>query len=112
MFVHAFFSKILQFLTSKGLTQHRRNVNPYRPGIDFSRQILTSKVDPRTESVKMFIMAVDPYHETFIIIKKCKQPFGLYGFYKYMSVVSVAEDGFGLIYLVCLETTRHKLLFF
>ena len=38
-------------------------VNPYSAGIDFSRQNLTSsssKVDPGTVSVKIFILAVDP----------------------------------------------------
>ena len=35
-------------------------INPYSAGIDFSRQILTTKVDPRTVRVKIFIMAVDP----------------------------------------------------
>ena len=34
--------------------------NPYSSGIDFSRQILTTKVDPRAARVKMFVMAVDP----------------------------------------------------
>ena len=36
------------------------NLNPYSAGIDFSRQILTSKVDPRTVRVQIFILAVDP----------------------------------------------------
>ena len=36
--------------------------NPYSAGIDFRRQILTSKIDPHTVKVKIFIMAVDPYH--------------------------------------------------
>ena len=26
------------------------------------RQILTTKIDPRTVRVKLFVMAVDPYH--------------------------------------------------
>ena len=34
-------------------------LNPYSAGIDFSR-ILTTKVDPRTVRVKIFIIAVDP----------------------------------------------------
>ena len=34
--------------------------NPYSAGIDFSRQILTSKVDPRTVRVKVPLLAVDP----------------------------------------------------
>ena len=29
-------------------------------GIDFRHQILTSKVDPRAERFKIFLMAVDP----------------------------------------------------
>ena len=37
-----------------------KKVNPYSTGIDFRRQNLTSKVDPRTERVKIFLMAVDP----------------------------------------------------
>ena len=35
-------------------------LNPYSAGIDFSRQILTTKVYPCTVRVKLFIMAVDP----------------------------------------------------
>ena len=38
--------------------------NPYSAGIDFRRQNLTPKVDPRTVRVAsslIFIMAVDPY---------------------------------------------------
>ena len=34
--------------------------NPFSAGIDFRRQILTSKVGLRTERVMFFIMAVDP----------------------------------------------------
>ena len=34
--------------------------NPYSAGIDFSRQILTTEVDPRTVKLKTFIMSVDP----------------------------------------------------
>ena len=34
-------------------------VNSFSGGIDFRRQILTFKVDPRTEKVTIFIMAVD-----------------------------------------------------
>ena len=37
-------------------------INPYSAGIDFSRQILTTKVDPRTVRVNIFIMVVDPEH--------------------------------------------------
>ena len=33
---------------------------PYSAGINFSRQILTSKIDPRTVRVNIFLMAVDP----------------------------------------------------
>ena len=40
------------------------SVNPYSAGIDFShqnlRQILTTKVDPRTVRVEIFLMAIDP----------------------------------------------------
>ena len=32
-------------------------INPYSVGIDFRRQILTSKVDPRTVSVNILILA-------------------------------------------------------
>ena len=32
----------------------------YSAGIDFRRQIPTSKVDPRAVRTKIFIMAVDP----------------------------------------------------
>ena len=35
-------------------------VNPYSAGIDFSRQNLTSIVDPRTVRINIFLMAVDP----------------------------------------------------
>ena len=37
-----------------------KHFNSYIAGIDIRRQILTSKVDPRTVRVKIFIMAVDP----------------------------------------------------
>ena len=40
------------------------NIFPYRAGIDFRRQILTSKVDLRTVRVKIFLIAVDPSFET------------------------------------------------
>ena len=33
--------------------------NPLSAGTDFSRQNLTSKVDPRTVKIKIFIMAID-----------------------------------------------------
>ena len=36
--------------------------NPYSAGIDFSRQNLTSKVNPRTARVEIFLMVVDPSH--------------------------------------------------
>ena len=36
--------------------------NPYSAEIDFIRQILTNKVNPRTVSVNIFIMIVDPEH--------------------------------------------------
>ena len=35
-------------------------VNPYSAGINFRRQILTSKVDPHTVRVNIFLLAVDP----------------------------------------------------
>ena len=39
---------------------------PYSAGIDFTdvyrRQILTTEVDPRAVRIKIFIMAVDPWH--------------------------------------------------
>ena len=34
-------------------------LNPFSAGIDFSRQILTTKVYPRTVGVKIFLMVVD-----------------------------------------------------
>ena len=34
--------------------------NPYSAGIDCRRQILLTKVNPRTVRVKIFLMAVDP----------------------------------------------------
>ena len=46
-------------------SQHEKVIhlpNPYSAGIDFSRQNLTSKVDPRTERIKIFLMTVDPSH--------------------------------------------------
>ena len=42
------------------IVQNAIYINPYSAGIDFRRQILTSKVDPRTVIVKIFMMAVDP----------------------------------------------------
>ena len=35
-------------------------VNSYSAGIDFSRQIMTTKVDPRTVRVVILLMAVYP----------------------------------------------------
>ena len=35
--------------------------SPYSADIDFSRQNLTTKVDPRTARVEILLMAVDPY---------------------------------------------------
>ena len=35
------------------------DINPYSAETDFSRQILTSKVDPGTVRVKIYIMDVD-----------------------------------------------------
>ena len=62
--------------------------NPYSAGISFRRQNPTSKVDPRTVRVKMFIMAVYQLHytrmirkeptKTFIMIFKLEKPFGLH----------------------------------
>ena len=56
------------------------------------RQILTTKVDPRTVRVKIFLMAVDPYHRYSNESEranwdvydgfKMKKPFGLHGCYK------------------------------
>ena len=40
----------------------KSDVSPYIAVIDFRRQILTSKFDPRTEKVKIFLRAVDPQH--------------------------------------------------
>ena len=34
---------------------------PYSAGIDLSRQILTTKFDPRTVRANIFLIAVDPY---------------------------------------------------
>ena len=47
---------------SKTLTKSCSNANPFSAGIDFRRQILTFKVDPRTERIKTFMMAVYPWH--------------------------------------------------
>ena len=49
-----------------------------------------SKVDPRTEKVKIFLMAVDPEYmysneavtKTCMMISSRKKHFGLYGLYK------------------------------
>ena len=40
------------------MLDQRQHINPYSAGINFRRKILTSKVDPLTEGVKLFIMAV------------------------------------------------------
>ena len=37
-----------------------QTVNPYSAGVDFRRQILTSKVDLRAILVKILKIAVDP----------------------------------------------------
>ena len=37
-----------------------QSFNPHSAGIDFRRQILTTKVHPRTVRVKIFLMVVDP----------------------------------------------------
>ena len=36
-------------------------VDPYSAGINFRRQILTSKVGPRADRIKIFLIAIDPY---------------------------------------------------
>ena len=72
--------------------------NHFIAGIHFSRQNLTSldvrtlssKVDPRSVRVHIFIMVVDPYHrysneserQTFMMISNCNKPIGHQGFYK------------------------------
>ena len=50
----------------------KTDINLSSAGIDFrsdvcGRQILTSKVDPRTERVKIFIMAVDKLKTPFFL---------------------------------------------
>ena len=42
------------------VTLGTRMYNPYSAGIDFIRQILTSKVDSRTVRTKILLMVVDP----------------------------------------------------
>ena len=37
-----------------------REPNPYSPGIDFIRQILTTKVNSLAVGVEIFLMAADP----------------------------------------------------
>ena len=39
-----------------------KRFNSYSARIDFRRQILTSKVDPRTVRLKIFLMVVDQKH--------------------------------------------------
>ena len=56
------------------------------------RQILTTKVDPRTVGVQLFLMAIDTQHrysneseranEDICDDFKMEKPFGLHGFYK------------------------------
>ena len=46
-------------MVSKVYTKMFQRFNPYSAGIDFSRQTLT-KVDHRTGTVNIFLMAVDP----------------------------------------------------
>ena len=36
------------------------SLHPFSAEVDYGRQILTFKVDPRTERIKLFIMTVDP----------------------------------------------------
>ena len=52
----------VSFIISTGSDPNKNILafNPDSAGIDFSRQILTSNVDPRTVRVKIFIMAIDP----------------------------------------------------
>ena len=38
--------------SSKQQLNHKNNIKPFSTGTDFRRQILTSKVDPRSEWVK------------------------------------------------------------
>ena len=54
---------------AKGMEKNPRQIdskcgpiilNPFSAGIDFRRQNLKSKVDPRTERIRIFIIAVDP----------------------------------------------------
>ena len=35
-------------------------INPYSAGIDFSRQILMTEVDPRAVKIKTLLIVVDP----------------------------------------------------
>ena len=55
--------KVAGFLLTELYCSYLRysaSFNSYSAGIDLSRQILTTKVDPRTVRVKIFLMAVDP----------------------------------------------------
>ena len=47
-------------------------INLYSAGIDLRRQNLTSvdEVDPRTEKVKIFLMAVDIFQPIFVVSRE------------------------------------------
>ena len=79
-----------------------QRLKPYSAGIDFRRQcrrhILTSKVDPRTVRVKLFLLVADtkdrysdeserPYKDDYDDVK-LKKPFSLHGLYKHISADS------------------------
>ena len=58
--------RIKLFIMSVDITysiqMKRKGYHFYSAEIDFRRQILTSKVDPSTVRLKIFIMDMDPYH--------------------------------------------------
>ena len=51
---------ILAWASPVPLTVPHNLIINHSAGIDFRRQIMTSKVDPRTVRVKIFLMAVYP----------------------------------------------------
>ena len=68
-------------------------LNPYGAGIDFRRQILPSKVDPRTEKETIYngrtaMTCIQMKRKkltktvTFMMIPNWKKPSGLHGLYK------------------------------
>ena len=61
---HHYEVRLKQFSTATALYSFDAwdSANPYSTGIYFRRQILTFKVDPCTEGVQIFIMAVDLQH--------------------------------------------------